>query len=205
MNLSKQEQQMIEAMRIANKAEQKKSNNTNLSEGNFRSSLNQFIIAANLSSNVKVRENAIAVKELLESKGGISKADISIKQYQMLLNMASEATSLDSNLRKEFTLVAQTGTAFNNNKSDEEIAKETKAEFASQRNSINPNEVKLFTNPMTGKVYSADSSGALVEYNPENDYLNAQQESEAAFMEHLQGGGSAETFGVMHDSSLTEV
>ncbi|MBN2816055.1 MAG: hypothetical protein JXQ67_05185 [Campylobacterales bacterium] len=203
MKLTQEEMEMVQALRIANGVANKADeSNYRQSRGNLNSMLGVMLSEASRSYNEEVKTKAMELQKDINSIGGIEA--LNDNQIQVLLNAGKEAVALDNNLSSSFEMVVSTAHTYNNGITDEEILEQTRKEFDAKRNSFNEDEIITFENPQTGKVYVQNRDGSIQEYNADAMYQQAQQESEAAFMEHLQSGGSAESFGILNDDSLVE-
>ena len=210
MKLTKQEQEAVMSMRLAEQSSKSKEVDQYKSvRGNYHSALDAQLVSALRSPIEAVSHEAKLIYKGLKDMGYNSIAEapeLSIAQYSQLNMMIKEGVKLDST-NLSYDLVAETATQYDRGYTDEELASDTKATMDSMRNSDTSPDERQITNPQTGKQYMVDKLGKTREYNPEQDYQNTLTESEINFANYVSQGGNPSDFGfsLNGDESLTNV
>ena len=210
MNLTREEQQMVESMRVANKSKAvgNRSNNHGV-QMNLLSSLETLItqVATSQSLPSEYVSTAREMQSKIQEAGGLHNLGLNKVQVNQLLQMGEEVVTYadDASLNNTWTTVAQTAQDYREGKTDIDLAQETKRELTDDRSSNRPTTWDTVINPITGNKAQVNSStGEIRNYqDSEADVEDAMAESDAGFLEHIQGGGSPESYGQMQD--LVEV
>jgi len=202
MKLSKQEQQMIQAMRIAEQTKSKEGQRDYKNvQGNLNSSLMILLSKARHSSNTKVKETADEVLKQIDSIGGID--NVSIDQYQELINLGRDAVKLDKGLSDDYGLVIDTAHIYNNGTTDEELVNITKHELeqAVSRNSYDDAD-KVIINEITGTKFVQKADGTV---GPYKDSIVQSEEAKLSSHEAFINSGGVTQDNLFADTSLVEV
>jgi hypothetical protein len=198
MQLTAEEKQMIEAMRMANKAKDTEVGYSRMAKKDLLSAIDYNIQIALESSNPDIRQVAGDIKKQMVEAGyknlAEAEKDISMEQIQQLINVVHEGAKYDGAI--DYSLVQDQAILFKEVPDDEsyqEIQSNSVNRMKNEDMNSRVEEIPI-VNELTGKQYIQriypDGTKEIVEYNPEAEYQATIEEAEAEFLEAIQGGAS---------------
>lgn len=193
MNLTQQEKEIIESMRMGSRSQDTQGRDEYRQvKGNLNSSLHILLSNASRSNNPIVKDRANSLLRELNSQGGLHNINLSDSQYQGLIKEAHEAANLDDSLVSDYSLVAETATTYNQGVTDKEYGKELKQSIKEGQSDLYREDSKIIINEMTGTKFIKEADGSISTYvETEETYEEASTSSDNKF---LQSGGEQQSF-----------